>query len=69
MSDLSASSYCNNKCDNGLSSMLPILLLLLSGGDNGIFSGCNGNKTCGNNSGIDSILPLLLILSLGGGCF
>lgn len=74
MSDLTSTSYCrdNNKCDNGFSPMLLILLLLCSG-DNGLFGGGNGNGSCGlgcgTGGGLGGILPLLLILMLSGGSF
>lgn len=72
MSDLSSTSYCkDNSCDNGMSPLLMIFLLLfLCGGSNGIFGGCNGSSGCGiGNSGLDGMLPLLLILLLSGGSF
>jgi hypothetical protein len=77
MSDISTSSYCgDNKCDNGISPMLLVLMLLLCGGDNGLcggngglFGGCNSNNDCGCNNGFGGIMPILLILLLGGGSF
>lgn len=74
MSDLSTTSYCkDNRCDNGISPIFMVLILLcLCGGDNGIFGGCGGNSGCGGSGltdGLGGILPLILILSLGGGLF
>ncbi|MDD3174320.1 MAG: chorion class high-cysteine HCB protein 13 [Herbinix sp.] len=69
MSDLSCTSCCgSNKSDNGISPIFMILILLfLTGGDNGIFGSCNGNNTCGCNGGLDGILPIILLLFCGGG--
>jgi hypothetical protein len=73
MSDLSSTSYCkDNSCDNGMSPLLMIFLLLfLCGGSNGILGGCNSNGGCGicGSGGMDGMLPLLLILLLSGGSF
>ena len=74
MSDISSTSYDrdNNKCDNGFSPML-LILLLLCGGDNGFLGGCGGNGNCGlgcgTGGGLSGMLPLLLILLLSGGSF
>jgi hypothetical protein len=69
MSDITTTSCCNdNKCDNGLSPILMIFVLLfLCGGDNGIFGCGNGNSSCSCNSGLNGILPILLPLFLCGG--
>jgi hypothetical protein len=76
MSDLSSASYCkDNSCGCGSSPIFMILmLLLLCGGDNGIF-GCLGGSgngsSCGCGSGgMNGMLPILLIpLLLGGSLF
>lgn len=69
MSDISTTSYCkDNSCDNGLSPMFMILiLLLLCGGNSCLLGGCNGNNSCSSGNGIDGMLPILLILLLCGG--
>lgn len=78
MSELSSTS-CNrdNKCDNGFSPLLLILLLCLCqgnqgllGGNGGLFGGCsdhsNGCSLCGG--GMEGILPILLLLMGNGAC-
>jgi hypothetical protein len=76
MSDLSSTSYCNEKRnDNNTNMLLPILLLCLCGGNggllggsSGLFGGGSGNDGCSLcNGGMDGILPILLILMLSGG--
>lgn len=80
MSDISTTSYgrdnrCESSCDKGSSSIFMILILLmLCGGDNGLFGcgcGCdNGSGSCGSGGGLGGILPIILILCLcGGGSF
>ncbi len=72
MSDLSsASCYRGDKCDNGFSPIFLILiLLLLGGGDNGLFGGLGCGDGCGcNNGGLGGILPIILVLCLCGGIF
>ena len=72
MSDITTTSYCNDKkCDNGFSPMLMIILLLcLCNGGGGLFGGGNCQSgSCGLGNGLDGILPIILLLTLGGGCF
>ena len=70
---LSTTSCCDDNNfgkDNGINSILPIILLLcLCGGDNGFLGGSFGNDKCDNNNGFEGILPLILILCLCGGSF
>lgn len=78
MSDITSTSCCrDNRNDKGNNSMFMILiLLLLCGGDNGIFGCSNGNNgifscsndnnECGCNNGLSGMLPILLMLLSGG---
>lgn len=73
MSDVTSASCgrnFGNKCDSGNNSIgLILILLLLCGGNDGLFGGgdcCDKNDSCGLG-GMDGILPLILILCLCGG--
>lgn len=73
MSDLTATSCCNDNRGGGFGDspiFLILILLCLCGGDNGLFGGgFSGKDNCGGNNGFEGILPILLILCLCGGSF